>query len=216
MLCDQVLWAPFFSCVFFAVIKTLEVCKQCCWPMYTPALLTCMSRQCKLACAWAWLTVAQGICIFSRVHVWVHSQMLCRQVANVMQQLRWLAPVTFGIWLEIEWTTAGHPSTDHSHHKGKACQDPSCQLRHVAFGTHHQFQVHSVISENLVHQLCSGKDCCRATEAVCMSLFRSPIYTKFGSSETCSVPVCRSSGVLICPTCRAKPEQLLLELSPDS
>lgn len=24
MLCDQVLWAPFFSCVFFAVIKTLE------------------------------------------------------------------------------------------------------------------------------------------------------------------------------------------------
>ncbi len=25
MLCDQVLWAPFFSCVFFAVIKTLEV-----------------------------------------------------------------------------------------------------------------------------------------------------------------------------------------------
>lgn len=31
MLCDQLLWAPFFSCVFFAVIKTLEVCKQCCW-----------------------------------------------------------------------------------------------------------------------------------------------------------------------------------------
>ena len=25
MLADQVLWAPFFSCVFFAVIKTLEV-----------------------------------------------------------------------------------------------------------------------------------------------------------------------------------------------
>ncbi|KAL0046589.1 hypothetical protein WJX82_004728 [Trebouxia sp. C0006] len=24
MLCDQLLWAPFFSCVFFAVIKTLE------------------------------------------------------------------------------------------------------------------------------------------------------------------------------------------------
>ncbi|DBA87095.1 TPA: hypothetical protein ACH3X2_005269 [Trebouxia sp. C0005] len=32
MLCDQLLWAPFFSCVFFAVIKTLEVGKQCCWP----------------------------------------------------------------------------------------------------------------------------------------------------------------------------------------
>ena len=26
MLCDQLVWAPFFSCVFFAVIKTLEVC----------------------------------------------------------------------------------------------------------------------------------------------------------------------------------------------
>ena len=25
MLADQLLWAPFFSCVFFAVIKTLEV-----------------------------------------------------------------------------------------------------------------------------------------------------------------------------------------------
>ncbi len=49
-----------------------------------------------------------------------------------------------------------------------------------------------------------------------MSLSCSPIYRKFAKSETCSVPVCRSSGVLICPTCHAKREQLLLEVSPAS
>ena len=49
-----------------------------------------------------------------------------------------------------------------------------------------------------------------------MFLSCSPIYTKSAGAETCAVPVCRSSGVLICPTCHAKREQLLLEFSPAS
>lgn len=44
----------------------------------------------------------------------------------------------------------------------------------------------------------------------------STVYTKSASVETCFLPVCRSSGVLICPTCHPKREQLLLELSLDS
>ncbi len=55
-----------------------------------------------------------------------------------------------------------------------------------------------------------------AAEVVCLSLSHSPIYTKSPSAETCSVPVCRSSGVLICPTCHAKHEHLLLEFPPAS